>query len=453
MANLPPPNNDPNVPEDEHAPAPEHAPIAPNPTPIQPNDYLANDEADPEEEPKEEEEPIPKQAPAGFAPQWIGGHDPNNNNGWIKEDDEDEVEAEEEDEEEMEDEEDEEMEVEDNDGENDDAEVYNPYEEDDPLNWPPPSPETAEREFMNAPVTRSTLQPIPPIRQFAGTFYVGEGSSAAAFNPALCKVYTPRPMVNDLNTLYSRVKTLTKQMWDRFRVESSSFERGRRNDMRMDSFDDDLTALDSTFREQMKEMKKLRAAEEKAEYNHMEAEYYKNQWARVSWYYNDLSGWEYRLRNQLPLKRDNAVRTDAAGDRGGESVDTTTVVKDAGEEKDDEGDDAAAAKDSQPLESRGFPQVVDQLVRNGIEAAIRAERERVKEEATRAGGPAGGPAAVPVAQECTFTGFMKCGPKQFHRTEGAVGLCHWFKKIESTFGISECTERRKVKFATATLHG
>ncbi|GJY03183.1 hypothetical protein Tco_0361335 [Tanacetum coccineum] len=159
--------------------------------------------------------------------------------------------AEEEDEEEMEDEEDEKMEVEDNDGENDDANVYNPYEEADPLNRPPPILETVEREFMNAPVSQSTLQPIPHIRQ----------------------------------------------------VESSSFERGRRNDMRMDSFDDDLTALDSTFREQMQEIKKLvaglneqfqqiqerdlraknemlriklRAAEEKVKYNHMETEYYKN---------------------------------------------------------------------------------------------------------------------------------------------------------------------------------
>ncbi|GKA98833.1 hypothetical protein Tco_0826770 [Tanacetum coccineum] len=67
--------------------------------------------------------------------------------------------------------------------------------------------------------------------------------------------------------------------------------------------------------------------------------------------------------------------------------------------------------------------------------AIRAERERVREEATRAGGLAGGPAAAPVARECTFTGFMKCGPTQFHGTEGAVGHCRWFEKMESTFGI------------------
>ncbi|GJT53618.1 hypothetical protein Tco_0988672 [Tanacetum coccineum] len=108
MANLPPLNNDPNVLEDEHAPAPEHAPIVPNPAPIQPNDYLADDDENPKEEPKEEKEPIPKQAlvsPVGFAPQWIGWHDPNNNNGWLIEDDDEEEEIEAEDDEEEEEEE------------------------------------------------------------------------------------------------------------------------------------------------------------------------------------------------------------------------------------------------------------------------------------------------------------------------------------------------------------
>ncbi|GKB16557.1 hypothetical protein Tco_0850480 [Tanacetum coccineum] len=64
MANVPPPNNDPNV---------------------------------------LEEEPIPKQAPAapvGFGQQWIGGQIQNNNNGWLEEDPEDDPEEEEEDDEE-----------------------------------------------------------------------------------------------------------------------------------------------------------------------------------------------------------------------------------------------------------------------------------------------------------------------------------------------------------------
>nr|GEZ11459.1 putative reverse transcriptase domain, ribonuclease H-like domain, aspartic peptidase domain protein [Tanacetum cinerariifolium] len=98
-------------------------------------------------------------------------------------------------------------------------------------------------------------------------------------------------------------------------------------------------------------------------------------------------------------------------------------------------------------------EAVDQLVRDGIEAAIRAERERVRMEATRAGGPARGPSAVPMAQECSFTGFMKCGPTQFHGTEGVVRLVRWFEKMENSFEISECAEGKKVKFSTATLHG
>nr|GFB01870.1 putative zinc finger, CCHC-type, retrotransposon Gag domain protein [Tanacetum cinerariifolium] len=93
------------------------------------------------------------------------------------------------------------------------------------------------------------------------------------------------------------------------------------------------------------------------------------------------------------------------------------------------------------------------FVRDGIEAAIRDEGERVRMEETRAGGLARGPTAAPMDRECLFTGFIKCGPTQFHGTKGAVGLVCWFEKTENTFEISECTEGKKVKFATATLHG
>nr|GFA77426.1 hypothetical protein [Tanacetum cinerariifolium] len=97
-------------------------------------------------------------------------------------------------------------------------------------------------------------------------------------------------------------------------------------------------------------------------------------------------------------------------------------------------------------------EAVDQLVRDGIEAAIRNKRERVRREATRAGGPAGGPVTAPMARGCSFVGFIKCGPMQFYGTEGAIRLVCWFEKIENTFEISECAEGRKVKFATTTLY-
>nr|GEW35615.1 hypothetical protein [Tanacetum cinerariifolium] len=64
--------------------------------------------------------------------------------------------------------------------------------------------------------------------------------------------------------------------------------------------------------------------------------------------------------------------------------------------------------------------------------------------------------ARPTAPEitgCTYITFMKCEPHPFKGTEGVVGLCQWFEKLESVFQISDCKEMDKVKFATATLQG
>ncbi|GJZ75034.1 putative reverse transcriptase domain-containing protein [Tanacetum coccineum] len=95
------------------------------------------------------------------------------------------------------------------------------------------------------------------------------------------------------------------------------------------------------------------------------------------------------------------------------------------------------------------------------EVAKALAEDRATRNAAGAGGPgnvegagnAGGPERAQQARDCTFSSFMKCGPTQFHGKEGAIELCRWFEKIESTFGISECAERNKVKFAAATLQG
>ncbi|GJY00837.1 putative reverse transcriptase domain-containing protein [Tanacetum coccineum] len=95
------------------------------------------------------------------------------------------------------------------------------------------------------------------------------------------------------------------------------------------------------------------------------------------------------------------------------------------------------------------------------EVAKALATDRATRNTTGAGGPgnvegagnAGGPERAQQARDCTFSSFMKCGPTQFHGKEGAIELCRWFEKMESTFGISECAERNKVKFAAATLQG
>ncbi|GJX36051.1 reverse transcriptase domain-containing protein [Tanacetum coccineum] len=99
--------------------------------------------------------------------------------------------------------------------------------------------------------------------------------------------------------------------------------------------------------------------------------------------------------------------------------------------------------------------VIRRMIKESVDAAIAAERARHANAGNdaRGSGPVRGQDAAPAVRECTFAGFMKCNPTAFHGTEGAVELQRWFKKTKSVFGISECAEGKKVKFAAATLQG
>nr|GEZ71852.1 hypothetical protein [Tanacetum cinerariifolium] len=138
--------------------------------------------------------------------------------------------------------------------------------------------------------------------------------------------------------------------------EVNPFNRAEKNNMRMDSFDDDLTALYSTLRDQIQEMKKFMAELnerlQQIQERDIRAE---NEMLRIRLRATEEKA---KIRNQLPLKRryrerpydpstnttshprcddpyvmvrDNAVCADAASDHDGKGVDTTDVVKDAGE--------------------------------------------------------------------------------------------------------------------------
>nr|GFD05324.1 putative reverse transcriptase domain-containing protein [Tanacetum cinerariifolium] len=90
---------------------------------------------------------------------------------------------------------------------------------------------------------------------------------------------------------------------------------------------------------------------------------------------------------------------------------------------------------------------VNRMIQESVEAAIRAESERVQNEANSAEGTN----VAPVARECTFADFMKCSPITFRGNEGAVGLIRWIEKTEMVFTVSKCTEANKVAFAAATF--
>nr|GEW93923.1 hypothetical protein [Tanacetum cinerariifolium] len=242
---------------------PEPAPIISDHAPVQLDSYLSDVEVEDEEkDPKEdpEEETIEQLMPEpnnmnGFAlhpnPQEEG-----NMNGWLIEDDDEEEEVEEMDEDEME--------VDDNgkeDGEDnveDEVEVINPYEEVDPLNRPPPG-SNEEFEFTPpaVPVVDGNLEPIPPIVQFGGNFHVGESSSTEALLAGNGWVHAPGPMGYNLETVHKKVRTLDRQMSDRYNTERRMVKKSKEDDLRMNRHEYDISALDTALREESSDHSKM----------------------------------------------------------------------------------------------------------------------------------------------------------------------------------------------------
>ncbi|GJT39516.1 hypothetical protein Tco_0939381 [Tanacetum coccineum] len=109
-----------------------------------------------------------------------------------------------------------------------------------------------------------------------------------------------------------------------------------------------------------------------------------------------------------------------------------------------------------PPKSAPMTQVaIRRMIKESVDAAIVVERVRHANAGNdaRGSGPSKGQDTTPVVRKCTYTGFMRCNPTVFHGTEGAVELRRWFEKPESVFGIDECADGNKVKFAAATLQG
>nr|GFA31969.1 uncharacterized mitochondrial protein AtMg00810-like [Tanacetum cinerariifolium] len=88
---------------------------------------------------------------------------------------------------------------------------------------------------------------------------------------------------------------------------------------------------------------------------------------------------------------------------------------------------------------------IQKLVADKVAEALAADRAARNDpnvvEGSGSGGN-GGQGGAPPVRECSFVGFIKCGPTQFYGNEGAVELRRWFEKTESVFGISECAKRK-----------
>ncbi|GJV15913.1 putative reverse transcriptase domain-containing protein [Tanacetum coccineum] len=118
--------------------------------------------------------------------------------------------------------------------------------------------------------------------------------------------------------------------------------------------------------------------------------------------------------------------------------------------------ESSSPKEIMPPKSAPITQAdIRRLIKQSVDATIAAERERqakVRNDASGPG-PVRGQDIAHAVRECTFAGFMKCNPTVFHGIEGAIELQRWFEKTKNVFGIIECAEGTKVRFAAATLEG
>nr|GEY22578.1 putative reverse transcriptase domain-containing protein [Tanacetum cinerariifolium] len=171
---------------------------------------------------------------------------PNNNNGWLEEDPEEEPEEEEIEDEDM---------VND---EEDDTEVINPYEEADPHNRPPP---TSGKKIDFAPhvvqIADADDVPIPHVIQFGSNFHIGESSAMRDLLVGNSEVYAPGLMCCNLNSIHRGVMKLSKQMNDRYRMEKKMARKLRKDELRMNGQEFNITALDSAVRENRSENSKM----------------------------------------------------------------------------------------------------------------------------------------------------------------------------------------------------
>ncbi|GJX97506.1 hypothetical protein Tco_0353304, partial [Tanacetum coccineum] len=241
-------------------------------------------------------------------------------NGWLIEDDDEEVEEDGVDDEEMEmDDEDEDDGVNDNE---DESEVINTYEEVDPLNRPPPaSDEETELHHLYSS-TRELLN---------GNF----------------KVFTPGPKTSDLESVHGRTKKLEKQMFDRYKTERKMAKKFKEDEFRMNCHEYDITALDTAVRENRSDHSKMkmfglsRQFQELKEQNHR-AELLSQREAGV----RRRIPTHLRFREESPIYTASAPRAD----------DPYVMVRDAAmTAREDDDDDITAPRDPQPFEPCGSP--------------------------------------------------------------------------------------------------
>nr|GEU74167.1 hypothetical protein [Tanacetum cinerariifolium] len=349
----------------------------------------------------------------GFPHHWIRDNIPNNQNGWIEEDtEEEEKDLKEEEEDSKEEEEDPEEDDDDVMEMDNEAEVINPYMDDGSNNPPPPNSEDEETPPTSPVVPDADGQPIPSIaslrkmEKLMSKRINTEGRVKKKFKEqdrhfvglGCDNIKMDRPVRNVMSDL-SGLKKLVKGLSDRFDKYEGS-----------------------------KVFKNKRALEKELVNERNGKEFYQE----FGEYMCRMSQNRQKSEGSFPLPLGSDVAIDAT------AVATSSI---------DDDDDDTAPIDSQPYEPLliSFLGVMVKLLIHDMDMSWKVLkppsrlRERVQNEANHVEGPN----VAPVARECTFAYFMKCSPITFCRNEGAIGLIKWIEKTEmvATLGIEVVTRK------------
>ncbi|GJS40375.1 hypothetical protein Tco_0565418 [Tanacetum coccineum] len=359
----------------------------------------------------------------------------------LVDEDEDPEEEEFEEEEEPQEEEDD-MEVDIKEDENE-PELTFSYEEADPLNLSPLASDSEPEDVIEVKDTVEHEDETVP----ASVHEVGESSTASFHRedsdgllPGLMRRDIDNHLFRDINSLFGRIASLLRRVCGRETAHAFFEKKGKEKDKYHGKL---IVDLGNEVRSSVEEgtdamenlVRKLGNDKEGAECKKLKKELEE---ARFS---NTL----LCMQNEL-VERDLCWTRVEAHEFYREMIRRGVVF----EERPNEAIDVPVEDEESPSsEPRGS------LCESYVDAAIAAERARHANAGNNASGSgqARGQVTTPVVQECTFAGFMKCNPDNFRGTEGVVELRRWFEKTEMNFGISECAEDKKVKFAAATLQG
>nr|GFB50317.1 hypothetical protein [Tanacetum cinerariifolium] len=303
-----------------------------------------------------------------------------------KEEEEDPKEDPEEDPEEEPEDDDDDMEM------DDEAEVINPYMDYGLNNPPPPNSEDEETPPTFPVIPDANGQPIPPIASFGQNFHFGESSSTANLLTGNSKIVLTGPMCPNLGTVWKRLGKLENFMFERIDTKGRIKKKFKEQDRHF-----------LGFRIKVFDAKRVLEKELVNESNGKE-------------FYREFDEYMCRMlqncqksEGSFPLLLSLQVREPPA-EPSARPVpapypdDPYVVTRDAaivdaaiatfGVNDDD---DDTTPMDSQPHEPRGSPRdtqdnppppltqdTVNLMVQESVEAAIRAERERVQNEANHA---------------------------------------------------------------------